>query len=118
MPARGGISNRPTSSDFRTCSQSYHRSVLTIAYRGGSNVSAVPLPPVPGAPIPGITSGDPIPPISFNTSCWRSEEHTSELQSLMRISYAVFCLQNKNRCIRVQIGREHTRSHDTKTQRL
>src|SRR3546814_4316767 len=26
----------------------------------------------------------------------RSEEHTSELQSLMRISYAVFCLQNNN----------------------
>src|SRR3546814_6599465 len=26
----------------------------------------------------------------------RSEEHTSELQSLMRISYAVFCLQNKS----------------------
>src|SRR3546814_3466345 len=27
----------------------------------------------------------------------RSEEHTSELQSLMRISYAVFCLQNKTK---------------------
>src|SRR3546814_3470509 len=27
----------------------------------------------------------------------RSEEHTSELQSLMRISYAVFCLTNKTR---------------------
>src|SRR3546814_3936008 len=27
----------------------------------------------------------------------RSEEHTSELQSLMRISYAVFCLQQKNK---------------------
>src|SRR3546814_2319817 len=27
---------------------------------------------------------------------YRSEEQTSELQSLMRISYAVFCLQNKN----------------------
>src|SRR3546814_2096862 len=26
----------------------------------------------------------------------RSEEHTSELQSLMRISYAVFCLKHKN----------------------
>src|SRR3546814_6922534 len=26
----------------------------------------------------------------------RSEQHTSELQSLMRISYAVFCLKNKN----------------------
>src|SRR3546814_7809660 len=32
------------------------------------------------------------------TACFdrRSEEHTSELQSLMRISYAVFCLKNKN----------------------
>src|SRR3546814_10605875 len=29
----------------------------------------------------------------------RSEEHTSELQSLMRISYAVFCLKNKRRSI-------------------
>src|SRR3546814_8984776 len=29
----------------------------------------------------------------------RSEEHTSELQSLMRISYAVFCLKKKNRHI-------------------
>src|SRR3546814_4359104 len=27
--------------------------------------------------------------------CCRSEEHTSELQSLMRISYAVFCLKKK-----------------------
>src|SRR3546814_8680541 len=30
---------------------------------------------------------------------FRSEEHTSELQSLMRISYAVFCLKKKNRTI-------------------
>src|SRR3546814_948974 len=29
----------------------------------------------------------------------RSEEHTSELQSLMRISYAVFCLKQKNKTI-------------------
>src|SRR3546814_4195372 len=29
------------------------------------------------------------------TEALRSEEHTSELQSLMRISYAVFCLQKK-----------------------
>src|SRR3546814_10542486 len=29
----------------------------------------------------------------------RSEEHTSELQSLMRISYAVFCLKKKNKTI-------------------
>src|SRR3546814_2806400 len=30
-------------------------------------------------------------------SFFRSEEHTSELQSLMRISYAVFCLKKKNK---------------------
>src|SRR3546814_5313183 len=30
-------------------------------------------------------------------SRWRSEEHTSELQSLMRISYAVFCLKKKKK---------------------
>src|SRR3546814_9315607 len=29
----------------------------------------------------------------------RSEEHTSELQSLMRISYAVFCLKKKNTAV-------------------
>src|SRR3546814_2686795 len=32
-------------------------------------------------------------------SPWRSEEHTSELQSLMRISYAVFCLKKKKKNI-------------------
>src|SRR3546814_2382286 len=31
----------------------------------------------------------------FDFAGWRSEEHTSELQSLMRISYAVFCLKKK-----------------------
>src|SRR3546814_10603857 len=31
------------------------------------------------------------------TSEYRSEEHTSELQSLMRTSYAVFCLKKKNK---------------------
>src|SRR3546814_2176900 len=30
-------------------------------------------------------------------NCGRSEEHTSELQSLMRISYAVFCLKKKTK---------------------
>src|SRR3546814_2318309 len=33
--------------------------------------------------------------------CSRSEEHTSELQSLMRISYAVFCLKKKNKQTRI-----------------
>src|SRR3546814_3580912 len=33
---------------------------------------------------------------SWQSQLERSEEHTSELQSLMRISYAVFCLKKKN----------------------
>src|SRR3546814_1403656 len=33
----------------------------------------------------------------------RSEEHTSELQSLMRISYAVFCLKKKKKTNKIQI---------------
>src|SRR3546814_6776669 len=33
----------------------------------------------------------------FKYAVTRSEEHTSELQSLMRISYAVFCLKKKNK---------------------
>src|SRR3546814_8676356 len=37
----------------------------------------------------------------------RSEEHTSELQSLMRISYAVFCLKKKNKKTRT-----HNRMHN------
>src|SRR3546814_7937354 len=35
-------------------------------------------------------------PDRIRASAPRSEEHTSELQSLMRISYAVFCLNKKN----------------------
>src|SRR3546814_10358908 len=38
----------------------------------------------------------------------RSEEHTSELQSLMRISYAVFCLKKKNNILSREIT--HTRN--------
>src|SRR3546814_3354549 len=42
-------------------------------------------------------------------SAWRSEEHTSELQSLMRISYAVFCLK-KNRSMKTN---HHHAYHNT-----
>src|SRR3546814_1943888 len=37
---------------------------------------------------------------SFPKVNGRSEEHTSELQSLMRISYAVFCLKNKKKIMK------------------
>src|SRR3546814_1044941 len=48
--------------------------------------------PVPMQP---QSSGDRSGP--WSTAWRRSEEHTSELQSLMRISYAVFCLKKKNK---------------------
>src|SRR3546814_5074752 len=44
----------------------------------------------------------------------RSEEHTSELQSLMRISYAVFCLKKKNTfCLPWAGASFHNPSSDT-----
>src|SRR3546814_8426478 len=42
----------------------------------------------------------------------RSEEHTSELQSLMRISYAVFCLKKKNKNIERNTT-QHNRTPNT-----
>src|SRR3546814_7846968 len=44
--------------------------------------------------LPGAGIGDVI--LRGRLRASRSEEHTSELQSLMRISYAVFCLKKKN----------------------
>src|SRR3546814_1008526 len=49
----------------------------------------------------------------------RSEEHTSELQSLMRISYAVFCLKKKKKIKKVyrlhQKQNENNKKHNMKT---
>src|SRR3546814_5296191 len=46
------------------------------------------------------------------TRCARSEEHTSELQSLMRSSYAVFCLKKKKQ------QHAHSRLHQYTTHRI
>src|SRR3546814_1819645 len=46
----------------------------------------------------------------------RSEEHTSELQSLMRISYAVFCLKKKNTEKKCTITAQHIKIHKTHVQ--
>src|SRR3546814_1564753 len=66
----------------------------------------------------GVKPGDRIGCLLGNSLPWcvqfvaslRSEEHTSELQSLMRISYAVFCLKKKkthNTYIRVKQRKEY-----------
>src|SRR3546814_3710690 len=53
-------------------------------------IDATGLPGFPAQSIGGMA-----PHVAPSTNV-RSEEHTSELQSLMRISYAVFCLKKKN----------------------
>src|SRR3546814_5143870 len=63
------------------------------ASRKTSPTSSTPLAPKPNASNPST----------------RSEEHTSELQSLMRISYAVFCLKKKN----TLMNSHPTTTHDT-----
>src|SRR3546814_3457775 len=50
-------------------------------------------PPRQPAATTVVMPAQPMPPATMQPA--RSEEHTSELQSLMRISYAVFCLKKK-----------------------
>src|SRR3546814_8865950 len=50
-------------------------------------------PTQPSFELRGISTDD----FGIGTDPARSEEHTSELQSLMRISYAVFCLKKKKK---------------------
>src|SRR3546814_3676045 len=63
--------------------------------------TAVPAAIRPGGPrsrpYPAVSSRWRLPDRAARRRSPRSEEHTSELQSLMRISYAVFCLKKKNR---------------------
>src|SRR3546814_6968301 len=76
----------------------------------GSIAAQQPAPPAIAAPAPGsraleagyLDGGGIRTPALFVTGAQddpaaRSEEHTSELQSLMRNSYAVFCLKKKNK---------------------
>src|SRR3546814_3640605 len=59
-----------------------------------------------GTDQPGVAEDPAAKALSPKERLGRSEEHTSELQSLMRISYAVFCLKKKRR----------TKSHTPKPQ--
>src|SRR3546814_4411216 len=72
--------------------------------------AAAPLPTIPVGsdqppPVPATATGDDqqglaeiiVTAQKREQSLHRSEEHTSELQSLMRISYAVFCLKKKRK---------------------
>src|SRR3546814_8085437 len=63
------------------------------ASRSGSVAHPAPGLAAPGCLAPAIRPAG----ARLESRLPRSEEHTSELQSLMRISYAVFCLKKKNK---------------------
>src|SRR3546814_2068157 len=65
---------------------------------------------------PGATPDRSSPGDHSHPALLRSEEHTSELQSLMRISYAVFCLKKKNKTYYTNINARTTKTHTQLTQ--
>src|SRR3546814_6189212 len=82
----------PYTTLFRSCNE-FRANVDRIMGKGGGrkNVSAVSPANVM------LRKGDRGNSVKTLQTKLRSEEHTSELQSLMRISYAVFCLKKKKK---------------------
>src|SRR3546814_5869122 len=87
---------RSTRTDTLFPDTTLFRSRVTHASQGAASQRVHAAPPAPGNQSNS--------PSAMNCSSFvrrrtqhRSEEHTSELQSLMRISYAVFCLKKKNK---------------------
>src|SRR3546814_3419597 len=76
MPARRDSRDIPSTSDR----------FFISASRTSGRLGAIPNPQLPITTVVTPSAGE---------GAQRSEEHTSELQSLMRISYAVFCLKKK-----------------------
>src|SRR3546814_3074950 len=68
--------------------------LLTVAFRREGNRTADLDEEFRDA---GANAGDQLVEFRQTLAALRSEEHTSELQSLMRISYAVFCLNKKTK---------------------
>src|SRR3546814_2280921 len=81
----------------------------------GQRPAAHSLPPLPFARAP-LQAAPPWPTPTASSSASsrsiRSEEHTSELQSLMRISYAVFCLKKKKKTKQLR-KHQHTQTENT-----
>src|SRR3546814_5198731 len=93
----GGDAQQPVARGLRTVGDDADLGPDQGVDQGGlADVGAADDGDVAGAVWGGIHAG-----IVWANGQKRSEEHTSELQSLMRISYAVFCLKKKN------IDRQH-----------
>src|SRR3546814_5068046 len=91
------------------------RTIHFQSFAESPRLSWPPLPPEPPPPKP------PRPLRSSSSSAegprgFRSEEHTSELQSLMRTSYAVFCLKKKKTTIIATSYHTHQHIHTSKNE--
>src|SRR3546814_7326454 len=94
----------PTSSSHSAFSTGERKNSLSTSWLRIRNSRLTPAPAGDGMPVKKL-------PVHCGL---RSEEHTSELQSLMRISYAVFCLKkkNKNKMNNIHLTYEHTQHHN------
>src|SRR3546814_7127126 len=88
---RPALRHRPSEEDW-TADRQGRDSPLPPSRKGPQGSATKPAAPT--APATGYAPRPPPRPKAIS-DYKRSEEHTSELQSLMRISYAVFCLKKK-----------------------
>src|SRR3546814_2673616 len=89
-PIRRRSRRRPSPTDWPACRYSM-RSGVRPRRTARWSASILDAMSQTNSPAPAIS-----PLLTLDVEVERSEEHTSELQSLMRISYAVFCLKKKN----------------------
>src|SRR3546814_7349180 len=92
----------PYTTLFRSLSSNSRTSAAMVLKRRANSASSA-------GPVSGSGSGSSPAP--------RSEEHTSELQSLMRISYAVFCLKKNNKHAQNRQNLPHAQDPNDKTQK-
>src|SRR3546814_6325372 len=94
----GGKSERADPDQFDLALEDLETAIATIRAEEGADVAPSKRASKPRATNRGSLPGH-LPRIEEDgpeaNHDWRSEEHTSELQSLMRISYADFCLHKK-----------------------
>src|SRR3546814_6704139 len=129
------VSTRPRTKSTRTTTPLPHTTLFRTSDAASRQLSRHPgaprppaargAPPGPAAtpsPAPTPRSACPGFPRGSAPSRWpaarsppRSEEHTSELQSLMRISYAVFCLKKKKS---KKTNKDRQRLHDRLNQQI
>src|SRR3546814_5123528 len=87
---------RRRGSKLRQCVEARRPVESPPARRRGSKPDAVKAIPIPEASPPARRRGSKLREDRVSGEVDRSEEHTSELQSLMRSSYAVVCLKKQN----------------------